>query len=288
MTKKRALLIGVATGPNLAPLDSVVPNLELVRARLVAHGSAEPCELLNGTKAAIEAAVRQAVADTEPGECLAVYFAGHGTQVRDPSSSEENPEFTEGVCPNDFAPKDANSVILESELLGWLVKPGVHFTLALECCCAGGIAPEQQGERLALETRLIAERLLRPIVPGVARPLRAGRVPAAPPIAKLRPPPGAHVRRFFRETQRFEGVILAATAGVQRADEDLFMPENMWKGLFTKYFCDALDTGEVDLVKLIDATRASIGTHCTSSGLGCEQVPQLYSSSGVSPDFYSA
>ena len=73
----------------------------------------------------------------------------------------------------------------------------------------------------------------------------------------------------------------------RRADEDIF-PDNLWKGLFTKYFCDALDTNESDLTKLIDATRASIGNHCTTLGAGCEQVPQLHRSAGSSPLFYGA
>jgi len=94
---------------------------------------------LTETRAHIIAALKKLIAESQEGDIVFLFYAGHGSQVRN-SKSKEKDQFDESIVPSDvaFGEKD----IRDKELSGYLnqlLDKKITFTGIYDCCHSGSI-----------------------------------------------------------------------------------------------------------------------------------------------------
>ncbi len=151
---RRALLIGIsaytapATGAPVRPIRNLagpVNDVAAMRGLLVArHGfdAADIREITNGaaTRAAILAALDSLGHTAQPGDDVVVFYAGHGSQVRNEASTEAD-GLDETLVPAD-APSGVPDV-RDKELrvrFAAIAARGARLTVVVDACHSGSIA----------------------------------------------------------------------------------------------------------------------------------------------------
>jgi hypothetical protein len=135
----RAYLIGIADYRHVPVLTTPVKDVMAVSTVLALHEFAEPMVSLNSDKGAVEALLKQMIAEIGPRDRVLFYFAGHGI-ARD---SEELPKGF--LIPADARRDDENSFIDMNWLLAAFSKlPCKHLLVILDCCFAGAIRWSEQ------------------------------------------------------------------------------------------------------------------------------------------------
>ncbi|HVR96661.1 MAG TPA: caspase family protein [Thermoanaerobaculia bacterium] len=136
--RRRALCIGIDRYPT-APLAGCVADARLWSQTLAALGFEPPEVLLDGQadRAGILRSLGSLVDEGRPGDVLVFQFAGHGTQLDDLNSDEDDSK-DEAICAFDFA--DGAFVIDDdlAEVFGRL-RDGVNLTCFIDCCHSGTI-----------------------------------------------------------------------------------------------------------------------------------------------------
>ncbi len=88
------------------------------------------------TKANIESRLEWLVREAKPGDVLAFFYAGHGSQVRDRNGDELEDHKDEILCPHDLDWDDP----LTDDILSCYFKQvpeGVNVTVIFDCCHSG-------------------------------------------------------------------------------------------------------------------------------------------------------
>jgi hypothetical protein len=149
---KRALLIGIddykhAGSGGVTNLKGCVNDVENMRALLVGKfdftGDADHLRLLKNeraTRQAIVAEIEQLIARTSSGDVVVIYFAGHGSQMKDTSNTRIN-GLDETIVPHDSRdPEGKVFDISGNELEGLVDRLSAktpHVTLVLDSCQSG-------------------------------------------------------------------------------------------------------------------------------------------------------
>ena len=88
------------------------------------------------TKANILSRLDWLVRDAKPGDVLAFFYAGHGSQVRDRNGDELDDHLDEILCPHDLNWDDPLSDDVLSQYFS-RVPEGVNLTVIFDCCNSG-------------------------------------------------------------------------------------------------------------------------------------------------------
>jgi hypothetical protein len=136
--RRFALCVGIDRYPT-APLAGCVADARLWSQTLTALGFEPPDTLLDGQadRAGILRSLERLVDEGRPGDVLVFQFAGHGTQLRDLNSDEDDSK-DEALCAFDFA---EGAFIIDddlAEVFGRL-RDGVNLTCFIDCCHSGTI-----------------------------------------------------------------------------------------------------------------------------------------------------
>jgi hypothetical protein len=136
-----ALCVGIDAYPPPHQLGGCVADMRDWAGFLDSHGF-EVTILTDdqATRENILAGLRSLISSSSPGDVLAFQYSGHGTQVPDDDSDEEDVGFNsnadEAICPVDFA--DGKLIIdddLRTELAA--LSDGVSLTTFFDCCHSG-------------------------------------------------------------------------------------------------------------------------------------------------------
>jgi hypothetical protein len=140
---KKALLVGInryrIPGADLRGCVNDVRNVEALLREVFGFKKKDITTLTDfaATKRAIQAGVQALVRGGRPGDVLLFHFSGHGSNVPDDNGDEADAR-DEIICPTDLDWKNP----LRDD---WLrktfdkVKPGVSFTVLMDCCHSGTI-----------------------------------------------------------------------------------------------------------------------------------------------------
>ena len=88
------------------------------------------------TKANMLSRLDWLVRDAKPGDVLAFFYAGHGSQVRDRNGDELDDHLDEILCPHDLNWDDPLSDDVLSQYFS-RVPEGVNLTVIFDCCNSG-------------------------------------------------------------------------------------------------------------------------------------------------------
>jgi len=129
---------------NWPNLDGCVNDAQSMRDMVISRYGFKPeniTELYDSTatRANIIAALKKLIAESQEGDIVFLFYAGHGSQVRN-SKSKEKDQFDESIVPSDvaFGEKD----IRDKELSGYLnqlLDKKITFTGIYDCCHSGSI-----------------------------------------------------------------------------------------------------------------------------------------------------
>ncbi len=134
--RRRALCIGINSYPT-APLLGCVADAQLW-ARTLAQQGFETATLLEDAarRDSILGQLRALIETSRAGDHLVLQYSGHGTQLEDPNSDEDEDGKDEAICPIDFA--EGAFVVDDdfAELFAGL-PDGVALTCFFDCCHSG-------------------------------------------------------------------------------------------------------------------------------------------------------
>jgi hypothetical protein len=135
--RKRALCVGIDDYPT-APLHGCRNDARLWSEVLGDLGF-ETTALFDGeaTRSGILEALEGLIAAGREGDVLVFQFAGHGTQLRDASSDEDDAK-DEALCAHDFA---TGAFVIDDDLAEVFARvgDGVNLTCFIDCCHSGTI-----------------------------------------------------------------------------------------------------------------------------------------------------
>ena len=159
-----------------------------------------------------------------PNDTAIFYFSGHGSYVAD-KNGDESDGYDEVLIPYGFSVNDISTVLIDDELNQWLKKlPGRHVAV-VDACHSGTITKEFTGG----QSKFFQGGLL-----GV--PNQGGTL----------------VVKALDAQQEFGRSLLAATK------ENLSALEKDGRGLFTAYFCQAIESGAGSLSEAFKTTRRKV------------------------------
>ncbi|HEX8253074.1 MAG TPA: caspase family protein [Thermoanaerobaculia bacterium] len=164
--RSRALLIGIndytasrlkddgrpAGGRDWANLDGALNDVDVMRELLESSYDFKPPDVVTlkdqqATRRQIVAAIARLIAATEKDDVVLFYYSGHGSQVRNSRSVEED-GLDESLVPADSRRGAAD--IRDKELRDWfnrIVDRGARLTVILDSCHSGSGARGQDGVR---------------------------------------------------------------------------------------------------------------------------------------------
>src|SRR5437899_216117 len=170
----RALLVGKFEFPNDAD------HLRLLSDEQATHA---------GIRAAIE---QQLIAKAQPGDIVVIYFAGHGSQMKDTTGTRIN-NLDETIVPHDSRDPDGRVFDISGNELNGLVDrltaKTSNVTLILDSCHSGTLLQDQ-----AARSRSVRVGYPRVIPPDTRQPPppETAAVPQAARGVGLRPPTAAY------------------------------------------------------------------------------------------------
>jgi len=230
----RALLVGIDryASPEMPPLEGPSNDVRTMRRLLTGRFGFDPArvetlENEGATRNAILEALQRQVAAVAPEEVLVLFFAGHGSRVRDKNGDEALEGDATDEWDESFVPHDArvNGVadILDDEL--GMILDGLdraNAVVILDCCYSGTGTRE----------------------PGRSR----GVAPDPVPSTSALPTTDLTARVAMDERH----VLLSAASGNQRSKEGSI--DGRQQGLFTYALGQALANADVDtpLFELMD------------------------------------
>ena len=137
---QKALIVGINKYPGAA-LQGCVNDALGMEAMVKDHFGFTNIRLLldeQATTANIKDGLTWLVQGAQPGDVLLFHYSGHGSQIRDTSNLENEPDgLDEIICPIDL---DWNTKIITDDYLKWAfdqVPAGVNLTVVLDCCHSG-------------------------------------------------------------------------------------------------------------------------------------------------------
>lgn len=173
MGHKRALIVGINYVGTGNDLQGCINDANNMNAFITTKYGFQDVRMLlekDATTANIKDGLRWLVSGCRPGDVLLFHYSGHGSQIRDTSDTDYEPDgLDEIICPIDL---DWNTKVITDDYMKWVfdtVPAGVNLTVFLDCCHSGG-ALDQANQ-------------YQPTGPGVAREatLEGGRYLAPPP-----------------------------------------------------------------------------------------------------------
>lgn len=137
---KKALIVGINAYPS-APLRGCVNDARDMEMMLRDNFEFDNMQMLldeQATTANIKAGLQWLITGARPGDVLFFHYSGHGSQVRDTSDPDIEPDgLDEIICPVDL---DWNTKIITDDYLKWVfdqVPAGVNLTVFFDCCNSG-------------------------------------------------------------------------------------------------------------------------------------------------------
>ncbi len=142
---QRALVIGIAEYKAVTPLMGPKNDAEEVYDFLISQWGFKQDEvkrLINrrARRSSIRAALNGLVRQTNPGDRVVIYYAGHGSQVRD-RNDDETDGLDETLVPYDFEAGRQPRQILDDDIYATLKKlKGRRVILIVDACHSGTIS----------------------------------------------------------------------------------------------------------------------------------------------------
>ena len=152
---RRALMIGIDSYPKIrgADLAGCVNDVALMKSILEDQFDFAPENIRTildrqATRRNIKAGFEAFVASVQPDDIAVIYYAGHGSRMRDPRAPRE---IIESMVSHDSgrAPH-LNRDVLDREVDGWVRAINAktpHLTLIFDCCHSGGVTRDLFGGR---------------------------------------------------------------------------------------------------------------------------------------------
>ncbi len=136
--RRRALCVGINAYPGVNALFGCVADAQLWTRTLQLLGfEVQTMVDATATYDGIKAALSGLIADSAAGDVVVFQYAGHGTQVPDPTSAQTD----EAIVPVDFS---RGALLLDKELRAIYdtTPQGVNLTCFLDCCHSGDLDRE--------------------------------------------------------------------------------------------------------------------------------------------------
>ncbi len=141
---KKALIVGIndyaPTGSGGPDLNGCINDARDMANTLVICGFA-PSQIRiltnqNATRANILNYLKSLVSSSVKGDCLVLYYSGHGTRVANIGADLEIDGLDEAICPHDYA---GAGVIRDDDFNAVLskLKAGVNLEVIFDCCHSG-------------------------------------------------------------------------------------------------------------------------------------------------------
>ena len=259
--KKKALLIGVNEYQNFNDLRGCINDVKSMRKILMNYLKFKPEDIRvivndRATKESILHRINWLIEKSKPEDYLVLYFAGHGSQIRDRDGDELKDHLDEIICPHDMD-WDGTFIVdddLHSKFKG--LEEGVLLEVMLDCCHSGtgtrelAVVSPNSGESNILF------RYLDPPVDILCRSDVYEELPSLGfgPKSKL---------------AKLNHVVWSACKDNQGAADDYI--GGQFHGVFTHYVCTHFEAtqGMVSRIGLLRRIRASIRHG------GYSQIPQL-------------
>jgi hypothetical protein len=156
---RKALLIGIntyfpgkqdetSTGSEWTNLDGCINDLDAIRSLLTVHYNFTDNNIVvlkekDATRENILNNLALLAKETKKGDAVFIYYSGHGSQVRN-SLSEEEDKLDEAIVPADAA--EGAPYIRDKELaplFNKILDNGVRLTLVFDCCHSGSLSRGQ-------------------------------------------------------------------------------------------------------------------------------------------------
>lgn len=133
--RKIALCVGINAYPR-QPLNGCVKDSQNWAKALERQGfEVRTLRDQQATRAGLVSGLRKLIRDGKKGDQLVFQFAGHGTQVEDPTGDETD-RFDEVVVPIDF---DSGALLIDDDIYEFCkeLRAGVGLTFFMDCCHSG-------------------------------------------------------------------------------------------------------------------------------------------------------
>ena len=145
--RSRALLIGINYYGTEAALNGCINDVIMMKNYLVSEGyssAKQDMRLLTDDGKNDGKPTRQTILDglkwltegAEAGDSLFLHFSGHGTQVEDKNSDEDD-GMDEAICPVDYSVSGLIIDDLLFQLSAGTIKKGVNMVCLFDCCHSG-------------------------------------------------------------------------------------------------------------------------------------------------------
>lgn len=158
--RRRALCIGIDEYPGASALSGCVADARLWASTLQGLGF-EPLLMLNqaARREAMLEALGGLIREAAPGDVLVFQYSGHGTQLPDLDSDEDDDQ-DEALCAIDF---ESGAFVLDDDLrqLFQQLPAGASLTCFMDCCHSGSITRLAAGGRLLPPAGAARARYLR-------------------------------------------------------------------------------------------------------------------------------